>query len=230
MEMNFLNTSKKWLWPAFAVLLITPFTPWLDLEIARYFYLHTNDPVEHFITSPFLNFLFDYGTLPANLTAAFAALFLIGSYLLPRLRKWKNPCIVLLLTYAMGAGVIINGGFKEYWGRPRPKQVEEFGGTQAFRPFYLPNFHQPQPSKSFTCGHCAMGFYFFALALVGRRLSRKDLETFGFILAFGLGILLSIARIMQGGHFFSDTLFSALIMWYVALGIDWLAYEGEPYS
>lgn len=74
-----------------------------------------------------------------------------------------------------------------------------------------------------------MGFYFFALALAGRRLKNISLEKAGFILAFTLGILLSISRVMQGGHFITDTLFSALIMWYTALAIDWLVYEGEPF-
>lgn len=227
--MEFLNTYKKWLLPAIFTLLLTPFTPFLDLSIARFFYTHSNDPVEHFMSSPVLNFLFELGPLPANLTAAFAAAILIGSYLFKHLQKWRKPCLVLVLTYAIGAGLIINGVLKEYWGRPRPKQVEEFGGTQSFRPYYKPNFfHQPQPSKSFTCGHCAMGFYFFSLWLVGKRLNNRRLEGLSLTLALGLGIALSLARIMQGGHFFSDTLFSALIMWYTALAIDWLVYEGEP--
>lgn len=227
--MDFLNSSKKWTYPALFTLLITPFTPWIDLSIARFFYANSNDPVEHFISGPVLNFLFEAGPIPANLTAGLAAILLILSYLFNNLKKWKNPCLVLLLTYALGAGLIINGGFKEYWGRPRPKQVEEFGGHDAFRAYYQPNFHQKQPSKSFTCGHCASGFYFFALALVGRRLKKPSLEKGAFILAFGLGILLSISRMMQGGHFFTDTLFSALIMWYTALCIDWLTYKGEAF-
>lgn len=228
--MDFLNSTKKWTWPIIGLLILTPFISEIDLFVARFFYQHGNDPVEHFMTGPILNFLFDFGPLAANLTAAAAALLLLGSYLFTSLKKWKQPCLILVLTYAVGAGLIINGGLKEYWGRPRPKQLEEFGGSQTFRPYYKPNFfHQPQPSKSFTCGHCAMGFYFFALALVGRRLKNQGLETGAFLLAIALGLALSITRIMQGGHFVSDTLFSALVMWYTALAIDWLAYEGEPF-
>lgn len=231
-NMNFFQNlnpySKMWLYPALLALLITPFTPWLDLSITRYFYSISNDPVEHFLKGPILNALFDYGTIPANLTALIATILLLGSYLFKKLKNYRNPCLVLLLVYAMGAGLIINGMLKEYWGRPRPKQVEEFGGTQNFRPFYSPNFlHQPQPSKSFPCGHCAMGFYFFSLALVGKRLKSPALWKAGLWVAFLLGCALSLARIMQGGHFFSDTLFSALVMWYTALSMDWLVYSGE---
>jgi len=113
--------------------------------------------------------------------------------------------------------------------RPRPKQVIEFGGIQEFRPFYQPNFfHQPEPSKSFTCGHCTMGFYFFALALVVRRLNYRKTFWITLMFAFALGIALSLARIGQGGHFFSDTLISALIMWLTAYACDrWLTPQIE---
>lgn len=226
--MDFLHSTRKWTWPAIAFLILTPFTAPLDLYIAHFFYSIGNDSVEHFVSSRFLDFLFDMGPLPANLVALGATLLLLLSYLFKKLKPSRNPCLVLLLTYALGAGLIINGVLKEYWGRPRPKQVEEFGGTQPFRPYYKPNFfHQPQPSKSFPCGHCAAGFYFFALALVGRRLHSQKLWRLGLLLAFTLGIALSFARMAQGGHFLSDTLFSALLMWYVALMIDWLVYSGE---
>jgi membrane-associated PAP2 superfamily phosphatase len=127
--------------------------------------------------NPLLDFLFDWGPMPANLLALASAAALICSYLVPRLKKWRNPCLVLLLAYVIGAGVITNGILKEYWGRPRPKQVEQFGGTQAFRPFFLPDFTNPLPSKSFPCGHCSLGFYFFALFLVGKRLRKPWLTS-----------------------------------------------------
>jgi membrane-associated PAP2 superfamily phosphatase len=68
-----------------------------------------------------------------------------------------------------------------------------------------------------------MGFYFFTLALIARRLDYRKTFWFALILAFGLGISLSLARIAQGGHFFSDTLVSALVMWLSAYACDrWL--------
>lgn len=225
--MTFLQSNRKWLWPLLIFLLIAPFTPWLDLAVTRYFYSIGNDPVEHFVANSFFDFLYEYGTLPANLTAGLSALVLVFSYLIKKLKKWRNPALVLLLTYAIGAGLLTNGVLKEYWGRPRPKQVEEFGGTQSFRAFYQPNFQQPQPSKSFPCGHCTMGFYFFALALVGYRLENRLIWNLGLALALVLGISLSLARIAQGGHFLSDTLFAALLMWYTALAMDWLVYAND---
>lgn len=223
-----LPRSYLWLLPLVAAIILAPFLTWIDLGVTRFFYSIGNDPVEHFISHPFLDFLFDYGTMPANITGALAGIGVLLSHVFKKFRSLRAPCLVLLLTYAVGAGLLINGIFKEYWGRPRPKQVEEFGGTKTFRPFYSPDFAQkPPPSKSFPCGHCAMGFYFFALALVGNRLHNRNLFLSGMVLALVLGILLSLTRIMQGGHFVSDTLFSMLIMWYTALAMDWLAYKAE---
>lgn len=219
--------SRLWKWPLILLLLIAPFLNWIDWSLTSYVYKIGNDPVEHFVSHPFLDFLFEYGTLPATITASFSAIALLFSYLFTRFRALRAPALTLLLTFAIGAGLLVNGTFKEYWGRPRPKQVEEFGGTQAFRPFYSPNFSQSLPSKSFPCGHCAMGFFFFALAFVGIQQHNRSLTFLGFALAFILGILLSATRILQGGHFFSDTLFSAAIMWYTTLAMGWLSYKAE---
>lgn len=40
------------------------------------------------------------------------------------------------------------------------------------------------------------------------------------MLAFILGGTLGVLRILQGGHFLSDILFSALLMWFVAIALE----------
>lgn len=217
-----------WVLPILLMILLTPFTPWLDLKITRYFYHPDPLALDPFSSGPFFDFLFNYGILPAWIVAIISALIFLFSYVSNPLKAWRNPSLVLILTLIVGAGFLTHMVLKDHWGRPRPKQVIEFGGTQKFRPFYSPNiFHQPQPSKSFPCGHCSMGFFFFALALVGKRLNKKWLEILGFSLAFILGGLLGFARIAQGAHFFSDVLFSALLLWLTALAMDYLVYSNE---
>ena len=55
-------------------------------------------------------------------------------------------------------------------------------------------------------------------------MQRRSVELLGWGLAIVLGLLLGYTRIAQGGHFFTDVLFTALIMWYAALIFDqeWL--------
>lgn len=209
---NYIIDHRAWMLPVLAMLILTPLTPFLDLEISRYFY-HTSG----FQSNAFWTFLFNYGPYPAHFTAIAALFIFTASFFFKTWRRWRAPALVLMLTMAIGAGLIVHAALKDHWGRPRPKQTIEFGGTQHFRAYYEPNFsHQPEPSKSFSCGHCSMGFYFFALALVGRRMGSPALFYIGIGFAVVLGILLSLTRIAQGGHFFSDTLISALIMWLTA--------------
>lgn len=209
--------------PIFLMILITPFTPWLDLTISRHFYIN-----EQFSSGPFFDFMFYKGIIPAWILFILSTLAFLLSYVLPKFKNSKKPALVLILTMVVGAGFLTHLILKDHWGRPRPKQVIEFGGTQNFRPYYSPNiFNQPEPSKSFPCGHCSMGFYFFGFAVVGMRLHKKWLTVTGFSLALILGGALGISRIMQGAHFFSDVLFSALLMWLTALCMDYLVYSHE---
>lgn len=217
-----------WLIPLLLMAFIAPFTPWLDLEITNHFYHPENPAFERFSTGPTFDFLFNYGIFPGWVLFISATLLFLFSCVLKRFKKFYAPSLVLILTLIVGAGFITHFVLKDHWGRPRPKQTIEFGGTQDFRPFYSPNiFNDKEPAKSFPCGHCSMGFYFFALAVVGMRIKNKRLTYSGFALALFFGVLLGTARIMQGGHYFSDVLFGALIMWLTALAMDYLVYQ-EP--
>ena len=214
--------NLPWILPLLAVLILAPFTPGIDLAISHYFY----DKETGFSTHPFFIFLYKYGPILAQIVSYLAGIAFILSFISNKFKTWRRPAACLVLTMAIGAGLIVHAVLKDNWGRPRPKQSTEFGGNQSFRPFYHPNiFDQPEPSKSFSCGHCSMGFYFFALALVGKRLHNKALYISSFLFAIILGILLSLTRIAQGGHFFSDTLITAVIMWLTAYAIDRWIYS-----
>lgn len=192
--------------PLILLLIYTPWSSELDLWTSQQFYTDG-----HFRSSPFLDFIFIYGLWPAWIIVGLATVGLFK-------QNWRRSCLYLLMTLALGSGVIIHGAFKEHWGRPRPKQTIEFGGTQAYRPYYSPNFlQQPEPSKSFSCGHCSLGFYFFALAFLGLHYRNRKIFWLGCLLTIVFGGLLSYARIAQGGHFLSDVIISALIMWWTAL-------------
>lgn len=214
-----INVCKQhswWLLPLLVLAVITPFTPMLDLGVARYFYAHGR-----FASTPFEDFIFNYAVYPAFAVGFLALGFWILAFFVPALKKWRSSCALLVLTLALGAGFIVHVVLKDHWGRPRPRQVIEFGGRQEFRPYYLPRFfHQPEPAKSFPCGHCTMGFYFFAVGLVCGRLGWRKAASWSYCLALFLGILLGATRMAQGGHFLSDVLVSALIMWLSANFLD----------
>lgn len=216
------NRFKNPIWWILPIAFMMIFAPWsadVDLMVSSYFY-HSGS----FDKSLFFRFIYDYGIIPGWIILLSAVLSLIGSLFILRYKKLRTAAVYLILTLAIGSGVIIHGVLKDHWGRPRPKQSIEFGGNQPFRAFYEPHFNQSaEPSKSFPSGHASMGFYFFSLIFLGYHYREKSIFWLGIILTVLLGILLSAARIAQGGHFLSDILFSALIMWLTALFLyQWL--------
>jgi lipid A 4'-phosphatase len=228
---HMLRNHLRWLVPVFLMAIITPLTPWLDGAIEHYFYVGQPGLGGHFSENYFYKFFFDFAVFPAQIVAVIATFLLVIGFLSKKYKHWRSPALLLILTMVIGAGIIVHVLLKDQWGRPRPKQTVEFGGEQAFRPYYSPNFFdQPEPSKSFPCGHCTMGFYFFSLAIVGERLKNKTLIYISYFTAISLGSLLGLARMAQGGHYLSDVLWTALIMWLITLIFDWLLYHDEKVS
>lgn len=203
--------------------LFSPFTPQIDLYVSGLFYV----PEAGFYNNTFLQFMFQYGERFGFCTGGAAALLFLLSFLRPKWKKFRHGSLAMLLTLVLGAGLITNVVLKGYWGRPRPKQIEDFGGKHLYRPFWHPNFNtRHEPQKSFPSGHAAMGFYFFSLCLIGKRYQNRLLLNSGIVLTLCLGGGLMVTRVIQGGHFVSDVVASAVLMWYVALAVDKLTWAG----
>ncbi len=144
--------------------------------------------------------------------------FLAGSFV----KRWQKhgPAraigAFLLASLLLGPGLVVNAVLKEHWGRARPHQVVEFGGSQPFTPALLPANHCER-NCSFVSGHSAIGFWWLALGLAWPAWRWRAMA-----LGVVLGGALSVVRIMQGGHFLSDTVFSFLVVWGVAESLAWL--------
>lgn len=214
-----LYTDGMWL---LFLALIAPFTPTIDLYVSGLFYT----PESGFFNNTFFSIMFDYGELFGLASGASALLLFGASFLIPKWKKLRLGALAMLLTLVIGAGFLTNVVFKGCWGRPRPKQIIEFGGQHPYRPFWQPKFQtKSDPQKSFPSGHVAMGFYFLSLCLIGKRYQKPLLFYTGLCLTCILGGGLMVTRIVQGGHFFSDVIVSPVLMWYVACGIDLLVFR-----
>lgn len=131
-----------------------------------------------------------------------------------------------MLVATLGPGLVVNVVFKDHYGRPRPREVQELGGQERFLPVWVKGA-DPQ-AKSFPCGHCSMGFYLATPYLVLRRRRRRLALAF---LAAGIvqGGLVGAARMMAGGHFLSDVIWAAGMTWLVALALHaLLRLDREP--
>jgi lipid A 4'-phosphatase len=113
------------------------------------------------------------------------------------------------LVLILGAGLVVNTGLKDNFGRARPRDIVEFGGTKSFTPAFVVS-HECASNCSFSSGEGAGGFFGLALAMA---LSRRRTILAA---AAAAGVLVSFARISAGAHFFSDTVVSFFVMLIVA--------------
>jgi len=150
------------------------------------------------------------------LIAAPAFVALAVKLVRPR-RPMLLPCraaVLMIVTLALGPGLLANVILKDQWGRPRPIDVVEFGGTDPFVPWWDPRGVCPK-NCSFIAGEPSGAFWTLAPAALAPPAWRA--LAYGAALAFGAAI--GFLRIAGGGHFFTDVVFSGvftfLLIWFV---------------
>jgi len=111
----------------------------------------------------------------------------------------------LFLVLILGAGLVVNGVFKDDFGRARPRDIEEFGGSKHFTPAFVVS-QECDRNCSFSSGDGAGAFFAVALALA---LSRKRAML---LAALAYGVIVSLSRVASGAHFFSDSVVSFFVM------------------
>lgn len=117
----------------------------------------------------------------------------------------QRKAIFIFLSLALGPGLLTNVILKDHWGRARPSQVIEFGGAKRFTPPLLPT-NQCVKNCSFVAGDPSVAFFFVAFAFVA-----TTYRGLLFLIGITFGMIVGFVRIVQGGHFLSDVIFSAIM-------------------
>ncbi|MBD3307783.1 phosphatase PAP2 family protein [candidate division KSB3 bacterium] len=160
--------------------------------------------------------IYTYGPLPAILLAVGALLGLVGSWRIRRFVPYRKAFIFVILLMLLGPGLVVNAVFKQQWGRPRPRTVDEFGGPQPF--LYVWQKGEAGAGHSFASGHASMGFFLVAPYFLLRRRSRRWALTF-LATGIGAGVLIGVTRMVQGGHFASDVIWAGGFVYLVGAGL-----------
>jgi len=187
--------------------------PHIDLTIAGQFH----DPIDGFYLrdNPLVRLVYHGVPWITRTVVVSLVLFLLAAWTFWRRRAFfsrqRRAALYLLLVMIVGPGLLVNTLFKDNWGRARPSQVEQFGGTKQFTRAALPA-DQCAKNCSFVSGHASVGFFFLAFAFVWPR--RRVLWL---VAGTGLGLGIGLVRIMQGGHFFSDVIFCGIVVYLSAL-------------
>jgi lipid A 4'-phosphatase len=195
--------------------------PTLDLEVAAFF--------RDFAARPQNEWLFPVvevvrGSGPVALLAvigpAVISLAIKAFRPMSRTLVSSRGALFLVLSLAIGPGLLVNGLLKEGWGRPRPSMVTEFGGDQAFRPWWDPR-GTCDSNCSFVSGETSSAVWMTAPALLAPPGWRS--VALGAALLYGVAI--GTVRLFAGGHFLSDVIFAAIFTGLVIWAVHGLLYR-----
>jgi len=173
-----------------------------DLKLSSLFYIEGKWPVGE--QQPW-SLLYHLDRIPALVMALCGLAAALTGIFNRQRRGWIRPGFFLVLLLALGPALVVNVVFKEYWGRPRPREIVQFGGKKEFlHPWQKGVSHE---GRSFPSGHSSAAFYLTAPFFIYRR-RRPHIARLWLAGGLCFGLLMSIARITQGAHFISDTLWA----------------------
>ena len=206
------------------LILSVPFWIWdIDIWIQSQFF-ESEKGGWHLQNQPFWKAIYTYGIFPGILVASVSLFAVAVSYWNEKFTRLRKPALFLIFSLLLGPGILVNLIFKDHYGRPRPREIFEFGGTE---PYAAPLVYSTSGGKSFPCGHGSIGFY-LALPFLFLRRNNKIIAYTFLIVGSTMGGLLSFARVTAGGHFTSDVIWAAGMVWIAALAVaHWIKLE-EP--
>ncbi|SJZ92599.1 phosphatase PAP2 family protein [Consotaella salsifontis] len=179
--------------------------PEVDLVVSRWFF----SPVDGFISSSDPNLQWLRKSSPWVLAGVI--IFILVRILRDAINgalTWsraRQP-IWLLCGLALGPGLIVNGLLKEFWGRPRPVNLDVFGGSAAHQMVWVIS-ERCDENCSFVSGEASSSAWLVAAALV----TPKQVRPYATAITLLYAISLSLNRIAFGGHFLSDVVLAWLI-------------------
>lgn len=179
--------------------------PEVDLIVSRWFF----SPDEGFLFSSDPNLQWLRKSSPWALAGVITFILvrilgdaMNGALTLSRARK---P-IWLLFGLAFGPGLIVNGILKEFWGRPRPVNLDIFGGDAVHQMVWVIS-DWCDGNCSFVSGEASSSAWLVAAALV----TPKKVRPYATAITLIYAVSLSLNRIAFGGHFLSDV----VLAWFI---------------
>lgn len=194
--------------------------PEIDLAVAGFFHTGGNgfllrDGAIHQFVDDWIRPNLKY---PVIMALVLACVGLLSGGRFPR---WRPRSIAfMVLVYAVGPGLLVNGLLKNFVGRARPKQIDVFGGDKLFSPAFAPA-EQCASNCSFVSGDVA----FMAASLGFALLLNGTKRRVAVLLCLGLTGLTSYYRMAVGAHFLSDTILAALFCFIITLALHQLLFS-----
>jgi len=208
--------NNPWFW-VLALVIPPTFYPVIDITVSRWFY----DPAIAFFPlrdSAWAEWVRKKWPFYMFGLAGLIPILLIWGEITkrPKFGITRIATLFLLLSLALGPGLLVNYVLKDHWGRPRPASITQFGGPYDYRPPVLPGGPCPK-NCAFPSGHASLGFWLVAPALLTpQRWRRRAVGA-----ALLCGGLVGFIRIAEGGHFLSDVMYAGII----TVGVTHILYR-----
>jgi membrane-associated PAP2 superfamily phosphatase len=167
------------------------------------------------------NWLYDYGIIPGVLVSVISILILINTRAKSSWSSLRPYLFICALTPFIASLLLVNIVLKDHTGRPRPREITQFSGNWEYKPVLEAGI--PGRGHSFPCGHCSIAFTLTSGIVFWRRSRKFAISSLSVGIAFGM--LMSLARIVQGGHFLSDALWSLGVVWLTLLGLYYFVFQ-----
>ena len=190
----------------------------LDIYVSSLFYYDNNQ---------FLLQSFDY--LSILVRKIFLPILLIYIFILPFFTKinlierifFKHRFSFVEILFIWVSGIVtllifINILLKGFWGRSRPNDVLQFGGSDSFTPWFKIG-ESCVSNCSFVSGDSSVGFMLIVLYFI----TKKNIYCY---LALIFGSLFGFIRIIAGGHFLSDIIFSNIVVT-ISVGLCFVLFK-----
>jgi len=134
-----------------------------------------------------------------------------------------DTVVFLLSTLVLAPLLLVNVVLKNSWGRPRPVQVDLFGGDAPYVEVWRIT-DWCERNCSFVSGEASSAIWLVAVAMVLPKAVRAP----AVVVAGVYALLLSLNRIAFGGHFLSDVVISFGLTFLVIAVMHRVVIERPP--
>lgn len=164
------------------------------------------------------------GTWLMRSIAAGALLLWAATWWRPQLHALRRPALYFFLSVVLSVGLV--GLLKTLTNIDCPRDLTEFGGAFPFIHLFEPRPSALRPARCFPAAHSSSGYALLALYFVFRERSRR-VARFGLAAGLGMGLVFGIAQQARGAHFVSHDIWSAMLVWTVALSLYTFAFKAR---
>lgn len=141
------------------------------------------------------------------------------SFFYKRLFGWRRELGCLVLALSLSTAFVTP--LKKVTQVQCPWSLTQFGGKETYSKLLEPRPATDKPGLCWPGGHAATGFCLFGLFFMLRD-RRPRLARVALAVAFVAGSVLSVGRMMQGAHFLSHNVWTAVFCWLIGLGSYYL--------